>query len=191
MVGKIKLYFTSELLLLTASPHGAAANLYAGDVAQPLWLGNALKLEMAGALPHSYFGRLLRARSPKDGCDLLTGCRRSVLLGMTMRNFRLFAIHRWAGNPPIPWCGLRGTSPGETGRRGVKEHKSYLPVLRAEHAPGTERSQGRQGAGFDQMRPHCLKSKRRRRNEPAPSALPPPISAAAPTAIRDAAPSSN
>jgi hypothetical protein len=32
------------------------------------------------------------ARSPKDGCDLLTGCWTSVLLGMTMRNFRLFAI---------------------------------------------------------------------------------------------------
>jgi hypothetical protein len=38
--------------------------------------------------------------------------------------------------PPIPCCGIRETSPSETGRRGVREHKSYFPVLRAEHAPG-------------------------------------------------------
>jgi hypothetical protein len=83
----------------------------------------------------------------------------------------LSAIRHSAGNPPILWCGLHGTSPGETGRRGVIEHKSYFPVLRAEHAPSTERSQLRQGAGFDQMRAHRLKSKRWRRNEPARSAL--------------------
>jgi hypothetical protein len=72
----------------------------------------------------------------------------------------LSAIRHLAGNPPILWCGLHGTSPGETGRRGVKEHKSYFPVLRGEHAPSTERSQGWQGAGFDQMRANRLKSKR-------------------------------
>ena len=80
------------------------------------------------------------------------------------------AIRHSAGNPPIPWCGLRGTSPGETGHLGVREYKSSSPVSCAQHAPGTERSQRRQGAGFDQMRAHRLKSKRPRRNEPGRSA---------------------
>ena len=83
----------------------------------------------------------------------------------------LSAIRNSAGNPPIPWCGLRGTSPSETGRPGAREHKQYFLVLCAEHAPGTERPESRQGARFDLMRAQRPQSKRRRRIERATGAL--------------------